>query len=67
MSRKKFTARFFPFSCKTVHEVFYIKETGIGVSWSFDGMSSNETRPLLPTIENKDKNGKQFIFLNAFL
>lgn len=38
----------------------YIKETGIGISWSFDGMSSNETRPLLPMLENKDKDGKQF-------
>ncbi len=31
-----------------------IKEMDIGVSWSFDGMSSNETRPLLPILENKN-------------
>jgi len=30
----------------------YFKENGVGVSWSFDGMSSNETRPLLPLMEN---------------
>ena len=30
----------------------YIKKEGIGVSWSFDGMSSNDTRPLLPLLEN---------------
>jgi uncharacterized protein len=30
----------------------YIKKAGIGVSWSFDGMSSNTTRPLLPLLEN---------------
>lgn len=30
----------------------YLKENGVGVSWSFDGMSSNETRPLLPVLEN---------------
>lgn len=30
----------------------YLKENGVGVSWSFDGMSSNETRPLLPLLEN---------------
>jgi uncharacterized protein len=30
----------------------FIKESGIGISWSFDGMSSNESRPLLPLLEN---------------
>ena len=30
----------------------YLRENGVGVSWSFDGMSSNETRPLLPLLEN---------------
>ena len=30
----------------------YLRENGVGVSWSFDGMSSNETRPLLPLMEN---------------
>jgi uncharacterized protein len=30
----------------------FIKESGIGVSWSFDGMGSNESRPLLPLLEN---------------
>lgn len=30
----------------------YLKENGVGVSWSFDGMSSNDTRPLLPLLEN---------------
>lgn len=32
----------------------YIRENEVGVSWSFDGMSSNETRPLLPVLENVD-------------
>lgn len=30
----------------------YLRKYGVGVSWSFDGMSSNETRPLLPIFEN---------------
>lgn len=30
----------------------FLTENGVGVSWSFDGMSSNETRPLLPLLEN---------------
>ena len=30
----------------------FLKEHGVGISWSFDGMSSNETRPLLPLLEN---------------
>lgn len=30
----------------------YLKENSVGVSWSFDGMSSNESRPLLPLLEN---------------
>ena len=38
-------------------KVDFIKEWGLGVSWSFDGITSNETRPLLPVFENKDKSG----------
>ena len=30
----------------------FLKENSVGVSWSFDGMSSNESRPLLPLLEN---------------
>jgi uncharacterized protein len=30
----------------------FLKDNGVGVSWSFDGMSSNESRPLLPLLEN---------------
>jgi uncharacterized protein len=30
----------------------FLKDNHVGVSWSFDGMSSNETRPLLPLLEN---------------
>lgn len=30
----------------------YLKKERVGVSWSFDGMSSNDTRPLLPLLEN---------------
>ena len=30
----------------------YLKDMGVGISWSFDGMSSNSTRPLLPILEN---------------
>ena len=30
----------------------YLKANGVGVSWSFDGMGSNESRPLLPLLEN---------------
>jgi uncharacterized protein len=30
----------------------YLRNNGVGVSWSFDGMSSNESRPLLPLLEN---------------
>jgi len=30
----------------------YLHEHGVGVSWSFDGMGSNESRPLLPILEN---------------
>lgn len=39
----------------------YLRENGVGVSWSFDGMSSNETRPLLPVLENSNpETGKLF-------
>jgi len=38
-------------------KVDFIKEWGLGVSWSFDGITSNETRPLLPMLENKDASG----------
>jgi uncharacterized protein len=34
------------------NKAHFLKENGVGVSWSFDGMSSNETRPLLPLLEN---------------
>lgn len=39
----------------------YIKDNNLSVSWSFDGISSNETRPLLPIFENKNQlTGKLF-------
>lgn len=39
----------------------YLKEQRVGISWSFDGMSSNQTRPLLPLLENTDpKTGELF-------
>ena len=38
----------------------YLKDNNIGVSWSFDGMGSNESRPLLPMLENKDKDNKLY-------
>jgi uncharacterized protein len=39
----------------------YLTDNGVGVSWSFDGMSSNETRPLLPLLENTNpETGKLF-------
>ena len=38
----------------------WIQDAGVGVSWSFDGMSSNESRPLLPMLENRDKDGNQY-------
>ena len=38
----------------------FLFEHNIGVSWSFDGMGSNETRPLLPIFENKNKDGKLY-------
>ena len=30
----------------------FLQSNNVGVSWSFDGMSSNDTRPLLPLLEN---------------
>lgn len=30
----------------------FLRKYGVGVSWSFDGMGSNESRPLLPILEN---------------
>jgi len=30
----------------------WIKENNVGISWSFDGMGSNDSRPLLPLLEN---------------
>lgn len=30
----------------------FIKENNVGISWSFDGMGSNDSRPLLPILEN---------------
>jgi len=38
-------------------KVDFIKKWGLGVSWSFDGMTSNETRPLLPIMENQNEKG----------
>jgi len=39
----------------------FLLKNGVGISWSFDGMSSNQTRPLLPLLENTDpKTGKLF-------
>lgn len=38
----------------------WIKENNVNCSWSFDGISSNESRPLLPTLENKNKDGKAY-------
>lgn len=35
-------------------KVQWINENNIGVSWSFDGITSNDTRPLLPISENND-------------
>jgi len=35
-------------------KVKFLKDEGVGISWSFDGMSSNESRPLLPILENKN-------------
>ena len=42
-------------------KVDFIKKWGLGVSWSFDGITSNETRPLLPMLENTNANGEQYI------
>ena len=38
----------------------WIKEHDVRCSWSFDGISSNISRPLLPFLENKDENGHQY-------
>jgi uncharacterized protein len=38
----------------------WIKENNVGVSWSFDGMGSEESRPLLPILENTNKDGEQY-------
>jgi uncharacterized protein len=39
----------------------YLKENRVGVSWSFDGMGSNESRPLLPLLENTNpETGEMF-------
>ena len=35
----------------------WLLENNVGVSWSFDGMGSDESRPLLPMLENQDKSG----------
>jgi len=37
----------------------WIKENNVGISWSFDGMGSNESRPLLPILENTNPETKQ--------
>jgi len=41
-------------------KVKFLKEWGVGVSWSFDGITSNESRPLLPVFENKNKDGELY-------
>jgi len=38
----------------------WIKKSGVGVSWSFDGMGSNTSRPLLPMLENQDADGNMY-------
>ena len=38
----------------------WIKANNIGVSWSFDGMASDSSRPLLPMLENQDADGTQY-------
>ena len=38
-------------------KVKWIKENGVGVSWSFDGMTTSSTRPALPQFL-KNENGK---------
>jgi len=38
-------------------KVNFIKKWNLGISWSFDGMTSNESRPLLPILENKNNDG----------
>jgi len=37
----------------------WIKENNVGISWSFDGMGSNESRPLLPILENTNPETEQ--------
>jgi len=41
-------------------KIDFMEEWGIRASWSFDGITSNETRPLLPMLENQDKDGKMY-------
>lgn len=38
----------------------WLLENNLGVSWSFDGMGSNESRPLLPMLENHNKDGELY-------
>jgi radical SAM protein with 4Fe4S-binding SPASM domain len=39
----------------------FIKKYNVGISWSFDGMGSNESRPLLPLLENTNpETGEMF-------
>jgi uncharacterized protein len=38
----------------------WLLENKVGVSWSFDGMSSNVSRPLLPMLENNNSTGKMY-------
>lgn len=38
----------------------FIKDNKIGVSWSFDGIDANVSRPLLKTLENKNSNGEYY-------
>jgi uncharacterized protein len=41
-------------------KIKFIKKWNLGISWSFDGMGSNDSRPLLPMMENTNKDGIQY-------
>lgn len=38
----------------------WIKENDVNCSWSFDGITSNETRPLLPMLLNTNADGEHY-------
>lgn len=44
----------------TQERVDWVLENNVGISWSFDGMGSNESRPLLPVFENKNADGNHY-------